>query len=81
MSDVWCRKECYIKFDKVQDLRNIDTSIVPENYAYHSVALTSYSFELLIRGDDFLLETVGLDSFDRDFQQMLQLAQLISLEI
>ena len=67
MSDVWCCKECYIKFDKVQDLRNIDTSIVPENYAYHSVALTSYSFELLIRGDDFLLETVGLDSFDRDF--------------
>lgn len=51
---------------KVQDLRNIDTSIVPENYSYHSVALTGYSFELLIRGDDFLLETVELDSFDRD---------------
>lgn len=60
ITDVWCRKECFIKYDKAQDVRTIDTCTAPEGYIYHSIPLDGYSFELLVRDDDFVLETVEL---------------------
>lgn len=50
-TDIWCRKECFIKFGGPRDLRKIDTFDIPEDYAYTAVALEGFSFQILSRGE------------------------------
>lgn len=47
MTDVWCRKECFIKYCAPQDVRQIDTFSIPAGYEYLSLPLQGYSFEIL----------------------------------
>lgn len=48
MAQIWCRKECIIKYERPQDVRNIDTFDIPEHYGYRSFPLEGFSFEVLI---------------------------------
>jgi len=49
LTDIWCRKECFIKYSAPQDIRQIDTFSIPADYEYLSLPLPGYSFEILKR--------------------------------
>ncbi len=46
-TDIWCRKECCIKYDRPRDVRYIDTFAIPQDYCYRSFPLEGFSFEVL----------------------------------
>ena len=54
ITQLWCRKECYIKYDKPQDLRTFSVVNPPNNYQYISFELPGYAFEVLCKSDCFL---------------------------
>lgn len=59
-TDIWCRKECMIKFQNPQDIRRIDTFAIPDDYEYVSLPLPGYSFEILKKKGDYLFRIVQL---------------------
>ena len=46
-TDIWCRKECCIKYDKPRDVRLIDTFAIPKDYCYRSFPVEGFSLEVL----------------------------------
>lgn len=58
ITDIWCRKECFIKFCKPQDVRRIDTFAIPAEYEYLSLPLPGYSFEILKKKGDYRFRTI-----------------------
>lgn len=62
-TDIWCRKESYIKYSHPQDVRDIDTFTIPEDYCYISVPLDCYSFEILTKKEDHIIEMIDLLSY------------------
>lgn len=60
ITDIWCRKECVIKFRGLQDVRRIDTFAIPADYEYLSLPLPGYSFEILKKQGDYRFFTVRL---------------------
>lgn len=59
-TDIWCRKECVIKYHSPQDIGRIDTFAIPDDYEYLSLPLPGYSFEILKKKGDYLFRTVQL---------------------
>ena len=57
-TDIWCRKECCIKYDKPRDVRFIDTFAIPEDYCYHSFPIEGFSFEVLAPRGDYMFHEV-----------------------
>ena len=47
LTNIWCRKECYIKTYGPRDVRLIDTFSIPADYEYLSLPLPGYSLEIL----------------------------------
>ena len=52
-TDIWCRKECWIKCYYPQDVRHIDTCSIPEDYEFIHLLLPLYSFEILKKKGPF----------------------------
>lgn len=53
ITDIWCRKECWIKCYHPLDVRYIDTYSIPKDYEFVSLPLINYSFEVLKKKGDF----------------------------
>lgn len=47
-TDIWCRKECIIKYDRPQDVRLIDTFAIGEDYRYLHIPVPGFSCQALI---------------------------------
>ena len=47
ITDIWCRKECVIKYRGPRDIREIDTFAIAPDYEYISLPLAGFSFEIL----------------------------------
>ena len=62
ITKLWCRKECYIKYDKPQDLRTFSVVNPPDGYQYISFELPAYAFEVLIKDLPFIQETISIDN-------------------
>lgn len=61
-TDIWCRKECIIKYDRPRDIRQIDTFAIGQDYRYLPISLPGFSCQALIpRGEYRFLRA--------DFQQ------------
>lgn len=58
ITDLWCRKECCIKFGLPGDIRFIDPFTIPEDYRYCSFPLDGFSFEVLIPKGDLAYHVV-----------------------
>lgn len=58
ITDIWCRKECFIKCCGPQDVRQIDTFSIPADYEYISLPLQGYSFEILKKKGAYLFREI-----------------------
>lgn len=47
-TDIWCRKECIIKYDRPRDIRRIDTFAIGQDYRYLPISLPGFSCQALI---------------------------------
>lgn len=47
-TDIWCRKECVIKYDHPRDIRRIDTFAIGEDYRYLHIPVSGFSCQALI---------------------------------
>lgn len=47
-TDIWCRKECIIKYDRPRDIRRIDTFAIGQDFRYLPISLPGFSCQALI---------------------------------
>lgn len=60
---LWCRKECYIKYDKPQELRGLDVLNAPEDYFYLSIPLQDHAFEVLMKNGAYHYEIFDIAAY------------------
>lgn len=60
-TDIWCRKECVIKYDRPQDIRRIDTFAIGEDYRYLPIPLPGFSCQALIPKGEYCFLRANLE--------------------
>lgn len=62
-TDLWCRKECLIKFDSLRDLKALSGLKPPLGYRFISQFIAGYSFEILIPDTSYSIQEVTIHDF------------------
>lgn len=60
ITDIWCRKECYVKWNRPAELRKMNTFAIPQDYCYLSFPVEGFSFEVLLPKGEYEFREVLL---------------------